>query len=304
MSLYYLTPHIRNKLGSAYISSFCKGKWKVPHLNGWLELNPKNTRIRDKNNESWIETCDGHLVEDTNITTPNNKPNPQSNCGCYSKNFNPELNRNLNTHILNKAVAKFSEPLMLQGTLLSIFDSVQHVYFLAYVKNGDRFTLNLTSFDKSNTAYDSIVLDSVSVEPIRMSMYEDVEALVIRGNTITYRILGGQYISAQYLPYEVPEYETMLHGDHYTIIGNTLYKNDITLLVLPIIGEAYSMLILSGDIAVCVLKNNTASFYNVEGKDLGSSVVDCEAAFFFGDPLVSVKKYNHYYTITEVTHAY
>jgi len=292
MSYYTLVPAIRNKSNTDYTINFCEGKWKVLHDGNWLQLRPENTRVRDKNNKTWIETCNGHKVE-IKLDDPN------LDCKCYSKNFSDNLNKDLNAFAFDKSVQS-NVDFVLYGTLVTLYDHNPYVYILYYTK-GEKYNLRLYVINKESSGIDNIAIDLVSAAPDNATMYvNEMNKLIINNDNIEYSLEIDYVINADYVQKQPVQVHYFL-GRKYSIVDDYLLLDGYQLFQ---IGESISTSFVEyeSDLCIATYYNNNVILYDVNANIRAESISDALKVFLFNryDSVISVEGYDNYIRIKGV----
>lgn len=288
MAYYTLTPHIRDPSGNEYISSFCSGDWKVFVNNVWLELNPSNTRIRDKNNASWIEPCDGQIVE-----IPVSANDTKLSCQCYSESITSLYSTELKEYVEGKADSTFS--MTLYGSLLTTCDTTDIAYILAYCSG----MLKLYCFNKAEALITILSIDALLTHPSKASLYTTNDnSLTIRLFDATYYVDANNVISSNAESYNIPDYESGVLGSHYIIDSGSVFVNNVLQSFTLPKNASYSVLYYNRLLCYGVLLNGVLSIYSEAGNIVATSVTDAlTLQFFHNDYEFVVEGHPNYITI-------
>jgi len=289
MSYYTVVPNIRNQYGTGYINNFCSGHWKVLNDDIWLQLTPKNTRVRDKNNEKWLELCEGHMVQ-SNI-----KNDPLLDCACYSKNFNASLNKDLNLFANNQSNAI---DFVLYGTLIGVVDFEPYVYIPYYIDLGVNVQLRMYCINKASATIDNILIDTLPSK-VKANVYVDINDVVVQTETVKYKVAYDYIIHANFEPSVLSEYACTFYGQILRIKDGKFEYDKQTISVPP--GQ-YCVLKYEGQSCFSVYEDNQLKIYNFSGQLMGSSISDANTVHFFDrySQLISVEGHDNYIKIRGV----
>ena len=286
MSYYTVVPRVM--AGGVWLDNFCSGNWQVLNNGQWLQLTPSNTRVRDKNNLSWIEVCEGQLAESDSGT----------DCSCYSQTFNVQQAQQLHRFAVEKNVAETVD-FILYGQLIGVADFTPFVYIPYYIQIGDIWQIRMYCINKIDGQIDNITVDSVS-EPVPANVYVDQSSVVIKTPAITYKVGYNYIINSNTVASTLVNYVTNIDGIVTINDGQISYNGQIYSIVK---GAQYSNLIYEDQLCFSAYADKQLSIYNLGGELLGTSVSDAKSVFFFdrNSNLTSVEGHNNLIQIKGVT---
>lgn len=289
MSYYTVVPIVKNE-GDGYTDNFCEGKWQVFYNDNWIQLNPLNTRVRDKDNRTWIEVCDGHMVE-VSVDDPN------LDCQCYSKNYNDSLNRSIEQAV---TLAATEYDIVLYGSVHALYDTSQFLYIAYTTKMSDKYSLRLYVLNKESSLIDSIVVDTLNTLPNNIIVNTDSDYNIKIGfDSVVYKIAGDYTINAYYNV--EPLTQTLsLSNDNYTIKDGTLYINGMA--KFGVASNIISLILYEDEPCIVQYESYKATLYNVDGVVIGESDSDANSVYFFcqQQKIVSLEAYDTYFRIKGV----
>ena len=244
--------------------------------------------MTDKNNTTWVEVCEGHLVEATDT----------SDCACYSKNFSEALNKDLNVFASANAVAD-SVDFVLYGSLIGVVDYNPFVYIPYYIPIDDSYQLRMYIINKTNASIDNITIDAVT-DKFKANVFLNDSDLVIQTETVTYKVGYNYVINANFEPTVLQDYKTNVNLSLLTVNTGQVVL-DSTQCQLDADAQ-YSFLIYEYQLAISCLKNGIINIFNLKGQLLGTSVTDANAIYFFqrNANLISVEGHENYIRIKGV----
>lgn len=287
MSYYTVVPTVRNTKNTDYITNFCEGKWKVFHDGNWIQLLPENTRVRDKNNRTWLEVCSGHKVE-IELDDPN------LDCKCYSKNFNDALNRSISARVFEKSQSDIIN-FVLYGKIIQVYDHEPYLYIVYYTDDGKK-SLKLYIINKNTSDIDNIFIDSVDrVDRVAIDV-EDFYAVIYCDN-IRYKLSSDYTINADVVEYTGQKFQ---HSGAYYSVTDALYRESTKLFDVKSISN--SMLIYEHELCLATYDNNRVRLYNTNGTIVAETISDAEKVFLFNiaDRVISIEGYDSYIKIKDV----